>query len=210
MSSFFSLVADGQIESALFPGQDNIYCKFSFVYGPDWNVVSGLEEGLTQLAKAPTSSTFGEAAYATGNYARTCVWNFPVDISFKSTNPYGWPQLIVSVYGLDELGRDVVRGYGSLRLPITSGKHTLYVHTFVPLATSPINQFLSWMSGRLPEFMDSTFVAKNSGREVTRVKSQGAVKVQLNISTKGFERFGLQNSVGGSKKLNKGSVSMAA
>ncbi|KAI8854760.1 B9 domain-containing protein 1 [Chytridium lagenaria] len=155
MSSFFSLIVDGQVESALFPGQDNIYCKVSFVYGSDWNVISGLEEGLTQIAKAPTSATFGEAAYASGNYSRACVWNFPLEISFKSTNPYGWPQLIVSVYGLDEFGRDVVRGYGSIRLPIISGKHTLYVHTFVPVATSPMNQFLSWMSGRLPEFIDS-------------------------------------------------------
>ncbi|KAI8846463.1 b9 domain-containing protein 1-like protein [Chytridium lagenaria] len=180
MSSFFSLIVDGQVESALFPGQDNIYCKVSFVYGSDWNVISGLEE----------------AAYASGNYSRACVWNFPLEISFKSTNPYGWPQLIVSVYGLDEFGRDVVRGYGSIRLPIISGKHTLYVHTFVPVATSPMNQFLSWMSGRLPEFIDSALV-----------KSQGAVKLQLNISTKGFERFGLQNSNQGSRKFKGSNMS---
>ena len=38
------------------------------------------------------------------------------------SNAVGWPQLLVTVYGLDEFGRDVIRGYGSLRLPTTVGK----------------------------------------------------------------------------------------
>ncbi|KAJ3408252.1 B9 domain-containing protein 1 [Chytridiales sp. JEL 0842] len=188
-TSFFSLIVVGQIESALFPEFDNLYCKFSFEHGPDWVVVDGLEDGLTQLAKAPTSSTFSESMYSSGTFNRTCVWNFPLDIAFKSTNPYGWPQLVVSVYGLDDMGRDVVRGYGSVRLPLNSGKHTLYIPTFVPLATSPFNGFLSWMTGRLPEFLDSGFVSHNKGREVTRVHSQGTVKVVLSVATKEMEKF---------------------
>jgi len=30
----------GQIEKAHFPNFDNMYCKFSFVYGPDWEIVN--------------------------------------------------------------------------------------------------------------------------------------------------------------------------
>ncbi|KAJ3334206.1 B9 domain-containing protein 1 [Blyttiomyces sp. JEL0837] len=93
--TFFSVVVSGQIESAL-----------------------GLEDGLTQLAKTSSSATFSQEFYSTGTAARTTVWSFPVEVVFKSTNPYGWPQLVISVYGLDEFGRDVIRGYGSIRLPI--------------------------------------------------------------------------------------------
>ncbi len=50
------------------------------------------------------------------------MWNFPLDVTFKSTNPFGWPQLVVSVYGLDALGRDVVKGYGSIHLPTAAGR----------------------------------------------------------------------------------------
>ncbi|KAI9334511.1 B9 domain-containing protein 1 [Zopfochytrium polystomum] len=191
-SSSFSLVVVGQLESALFPDHDSLYCKFSFVYGPDWMVVSGLEDGLTQIAKAPTFATFSQSMYSTGTFSRTCVWNFPVDVVFKTTNPFGWPQMIVCVYGLDEFGRDVVRGYGSVRLPLQSGRHTLYVPTFVPIATSPLNGLLSWLTGRLPEFLDSRFVSHNKGREVTRVRSQGTIKIQLSVATKGMDAFGLQ------------------
>lgn len=32
------------------------------------------------------------------------------------------PQLVVSVYGLNMLGRDEVRGYGAVHLPISPGR----------------------------------------------------------------------------------------
>lgn len=50
------------------------------------------------------------------------VWNFPLDVTYKSTNAYGWPQLVVSVYGLDYMGRDVIKGYGCMHLPTCAGR----------------------------------------------------------------------------------------
>jgi B9 domain-containing protein 1 len=120
--------------------------------------------------------------------------------------------MVICIYGIDDFGRDVVRGYGSLRIPLNEGKHTLYIPTFVPIATSPLNGFLSvfvvyrkyeylatkiishkqWLAGKSPEFLDSSFVSHNKGREVTRVHSQGTVKVVVNIATKDMDRFGLQ------------------
>lgn len=50
------------------------------------------------------------------------VWNFPLDVTYKSTNAFGWPQLVVSVYGLDFLGRDVIKGYGCMHIPTCAGK----------------------------------------------------------------------------------------
>ncbi|KAI8830947.1 b9 domain-containing protein 1-like protein [Chytriomyces cf. hyalinus JEL632] len=192
--SFFSVTVTGQIESALYPYFDNLYCKYNFKYGPDWVVVSGLEDGLTQMARASTSTTFSQAMYSSGAFSRTCVWNFPIDVCFKSTNPFGWPQLVVCVYGLDEFGRDVVRGYGAVRLPLTAGRHVLYIPTVVPRATTPFNAFLSWATGRVPEYLDPNFIAQSKGREVTRVKSQGALKIVLDIATKEIDKFGLQVS----------------
>lgn len=49
----FLVSAVGQIEKAHFPDFDDMYCKYSFVYGPDWEIVAvsirhdavGLESG---------------------------------------------------------------------------------------------------------------------------------------------------------------------
>ncbi|KAI8612220.1 B9 domain-containing protein 1 [Chytriomyces sp. MP71] len=189
--TFFSVTAIGQIESALYPNFDNLYCKYSFKYGPDWVVVNGLEDGLTQMARSSSGGTFSQSMYSSGTFARPCVWNFPIDLCLKSTNAFGWPQLVVCVYGLDDIGRDVVRGYGAVRIPMVAGRHTLYIPTVVPLATSPFNHILSWATGRVPEYLDPNFVAQSKGREVTRVKSQGAIKVVLDIAIKDIDKFGI-------------------
>ena len=73
-----------------FPDFDHLYCKYSFVHGHDWAVTSGLEEGTTQISKR------------SGDARQLFVWNFPIDITFKSTNPFGceWGSHDVHVNGV--------------------------------------------------------------------------------------------------------------
>uniref|UniRef100_A0A8C0F008 B9 domain-containing protein 1 n=1 Tax=Bubo bubo TaxID=30461 RepID=A0A8C0F008_BUBBB len=112
-----------------FPGFDDLYCKFCFVYGQDWVPTAGLEEGISQItSKSEVAPT-------------TLVWNFPIDITFKSTNPSGWPQIVVSVYGPDFFGNDVVRGYGAFCAPHVCFRHTRTIAMFVPESTSRLQKF---------------------------------------------------------------------
>ncbi|XP_066833852.1 B9 domain-containing protein 1 isoform X2 [Anser cygnoides] len=138
----------------------------------------GLEEGISQItsksAVAPT----------------TLVWNFPIEITFKSTNPSGWPQIVVSVYGPDFFGNDVVRGYGAVHVPFTPGRHKRTIAMFVPESTSRLQKFTSWFTGRRPEFTDPKVVAQGEGREVTRVRSQGFVTISFNVVTKDMKKLG--------------------
>jgi B9 domain-containing protein 1 len=83
--------------------------KYSIVHGPDWSIVSGIEEGVSQLSKSNLESN------------SAVVWNFPVDVGFRSNNAFGWPQIVLSVYGMDTFGRDVIRGYGCVHLPMQPG-----------------------------------------------------------------------------------------
>ncbi|XP_063270157.1 B9 domain-containing protein 1 isoform X1 [Prinia subflava] len=185
--SVFLLAVSGEIESGEFPGFDDLYCKFSFVYGQDWVPTAGLEEGISQItSKSSVSPT-------------TLVWNFPIDITFKSTNPFGWPQIVLSVYGPDFFGHDVVRGYGAVHVPFVPGsfwgsplcsRHKRTIAMFVPESTSRLQQLTSWFTGRRPEFTDPKVVAQGEGREVTRVRSQGFVTVSFNVMTKDLHKLG--------------------
>ncbi|XP_072772062.1 B9 domain-containing protein 1 isoform X2 [Nerophis lumbriciformis] len=155
--SVFLLSVNGQIESADFPSYDNLYCKYCYVYGQDWIPTTGLEEGITQITCKGSQAS------------HKLIWNFPLDVTFKSTNPSGWPQLVVSVYGPDVFGNDVVRGYGATHIPITPGH---------------------WLMGRRPEYTDPKVVAQGEGREVTRVCSQGFVTVCFSIMMKDLKKLG--------------------
>ncbi|XP_064603683.1 B9 domain-containing protein 1-like [Liolophura sinensis] len=176
--SVFLVMVGGQIETAEFPEFDDIYCRYCFTYGPDWVITSGLEEGMSQMTKKSSDER------------QQFVWNFPIDVSFKSTNPSGWPQLIVHCYGLDFNGREVARGYGVCHVPITPGRHKRRLPMFVPESSSLLQKFTSWILGRRPEYVDPRVVSQGEGREVTRVRSQGHVIVSFNVVTKDMKKLG--------------------
>ena len=179
-SSAFFLALTGHIESASFQSNsDNLYCRYTFSFGQDWEIVHGIHSGLSQIARR-------RQVCATS----TIVWNFPLDVVFKSTNVYGWPRLAISVYGLDTFGRDVVRGYTSLLCPTSPGRYVKYVRTYIPVSPSVCQELINWVAGTMPEFYNSKFVTQGEGRAVTRVKSGGTIKVVLNITAKNLESFG--------------------
>ncbi|VDP13533.1 unnamed protein product, partial [Soboliphyme baturini] len=138
-----------------FPFISNVYCKYTFAYGQDWSVVAGIEDGITQLSHP------SQVATTRGQF----VFNFPLEITFSSTNPCGWPRLVLSCYGTDFFGHDVIRGYGATTLPVSPGSHKKTVPMFVPRSSSGFQAVFGWLLGRRPEFADPTFVAQCSNRE---------------------------------------------
>ena len=86
-----------------------------------------------------------------GSQDQSVIWNFPIDVTFKATNAFGWPRLALSVYGVDGMGRDVVRGYGSLLMPTSPGTHVKYVHMYRPINSSILQRFMAWVTGTHPE-----------------------------------------------------------
>ncbi|CAM9592636.1 unnamed protein product, partial [Discosporangium mesarthrocarpum] len=171
--SHFFVMCTGQIEHGEFGSMDNLYCRYSISFGSDWCIVHGLDTGLSQIARKGAGAD------------RSVVWNFPIDVTLKATNAFGWPRVALSVFRVDDMGRDVVVGYGSLLVPTQAGQHERFVHVYAPQASSLLQRFRSWLAGAYPEFFDSKFVAQGEGREVTRVKRTGVVKISLDVTTRG-------------------------
>lgn len=180
-SSSFYLSVKGQIINGLFPGKDNLYCKYCFFYGDDWQVISGQEENCSQIALKTSDSGFRS------------IWNLPIDVTFRSSNPFKWPSLVVSVYGSDFFGNDVVRGYGATHVPSISGHHERQIATFVPKSSSLLNAFQTWFTGKRAEFLDSRIVAQGNDRSIVRVSTQGMVTVAMDIILKDFHKHGYKN-----------------
>uniref|UniRef100_A0A8C6UMW7 B9 domain-containing protein 1 n=1 Tax=Neogobius melanostomus TaxID=47308 RepID=A0A8C6UMW7_9GOBI len=174
--SVFLLTVNGQIEGANFPEYDNLYCKYCYVYGHDWTPTSGLDEGITQIT-------------CKGSQSNKLIWNFPLETTFKSTSPSGWPQLVVSVYGPDVFGNDVVRGYGATHIPITP---ELMLQLYFLSRLSIMYLLLLYQA-----FTDHPHVCSRAHVEtsevhkvITRVRSQGFVTVSFQIMTKDMKKLG--------------------
>jgi B9 domain-containing protein 1 len=205
-SPSFKVIVTGQVESASFPSTtNNLYCRYVISHGEDWNVTHGVISGLSQIAQwqqqqvhllnlnsimTTSSNQYNDNMENNTHYSPTFVWNFPIEISFQSTNAYGWPRLSLALYGLDFLGRDVVRGYGSVTIPPSPGEYHLLVDMYRPISGSFCHQVMNWIHGTLPEYYETKFTAQGEGRAMTRVVSEGNVKVLLNVTVVDMKRFG--------------------
>ncbi|KAM3727399.1 B9 domain-containing protein [Dirofilaria immitis] len=173
--SNFIVLLNGQIDSAEFLSFDNFYCKYSYVYGIDWKQVSGIHEGLSARCERNHS---GDNSITVG---------MPLEATFASSNPFGWPQIVLSCYGTDFFGNDVVCGYGAVHIPTVPGRK---IALFVPEASTTLQRFIGWLTGRRAEFVDARIVASADGRHVTKVRSQGSMTITMDIILKDMKKYG--------------------
>lgn len=78
-SEYFFINITGQIDFAYYPiGFDGtrLFCRYDVVAGSDWELISGMSSGVTQNA-------------STGMTNEKVVFNMPLEMMFKSTNPFG-------------------------------------------------------------------------------------------------------------------------
>ena len=73
--------------------------------------MNGILNGVTQVAQRSAGPD------------PVLAFNFPLDVTLRATNVFGWPQLVVSMYGINLRGHFVVRGYGSTHVPTQPGRH---------------------------------------------------------------------------------------
>lgn len=143
----------GQIESAELVSASNVYCKYFYVYGPDWQQVAGLEEGISQTCYRSQNSRSNEITL-----------NTPLEGNFTSTNPFRWPQLVMSFYGQDLFGHDIIKGYAVTHLPTVPGRTKRSIPVFIPQTSTMIQKIIGFFTGRRAEFIDPRIIAESEDR----------------------------------------------
>lgn len=115
----------------------------------------------------------------------------PFEVGFRSRNPYGWPQLILTLVCPDFLGREIIKGYGIVHIPTQPGRHERTLHIFSPITSNVILEFLGVLAGQKAEIIQEAKVFQTGeGREIMRTKTEGIIKVVFNISNSDFENTG--------------------
>ena len=175
----FLVYVQGIIELGNFFDGDCINCKYDIEYGQDWELLNGLKTNQSQQA------------CRTEGQENIFVWNMPFEVSLRSTNPSGWPQLVVSCYCPDFFGREVLKAYGVCYFPTTNGSHERTLHMFSPMSSSEIINALGIFLGQKAEIINAPNVlSTGEGREVIRAESEGTVEVKFNVHITNMECFG--------------------
>ena len=184
---FFRLYVSGTIEYGNFINFGNmmgtlpIKIKNEFVYGKDWEKEDGNITGESQF------SYKGEGTY---NYYS---FNNQFEISFRSTNPFGWPQLVLSRCSVDDDGQQLVEGYGVVHVPASTGRHERRVHIFSTLQESGYFESIFGINNKKKNDVTtaSKVISSGQGREISRVRCDGWVKVVFQIGFRDMDKFGL-------------------
>ena len=142
---------------------DGLAIRYAFVKGDDWQVASGASEGHGQ---------FSFKASITHGAGKKMVWNLPYEVSFRSMNPSGWPQIVLYCIGKDSDGFEYVQAYGSSHVPTTPGVHNKQIRMFSPLETETVASYFGIQreSPGLPSsIINPRAIANSEGREYSRV-----------------------------------------
>ncbi|KAH0791031.1 B9 domain-containing protein 1 [Histomonas meleagridis] len=171
------VTVQGHINECTTTLSNELYCKYIFSYGKDWSIGQGSIEGVTQVVKRGSDNS--------------CVFNFPISVSFQSSQPFGWPQILIAIYGHNLFGNEMVVGYGASHIPLQPGHHEINIPLFVPASASMMQTIIGFFTGVSPEYVDLKFIANGANREVTKTKSQGQISVTFNVLMHGLQALEL-------------------
>ena len=169
--SFFYVTISGQINFGEFIDHDGLAVKYDFVAGPDWNIAGGDKSGQGQHA---FKSSYGSV------HAQRIVWNLPFEVTYRSMNPHGWPQIVIYCTYLDSDGDEYVKAYGCTHVPIQPGIVQKTVRMFTPIEHNRCLEFFGRFREGTGLFIDDPeLIAKAQGREISRVKAGGKVTFSM-------------------------------
>ena len=179
----------GQIEYGEFSSgeMDGLQAHYSFVAGEDWGVADGLTTGVGQYAFK-----------GQGRKLKKIIWNLPFELTYRTMNPFGWPQLVIYLTSKDAIeGDDNVQAYGSVHVPIQPGIHKKTVRMFTPVLSTSWLEFFGCFKegvekghGGAIHIDAPEIIAKAEGREVSRVKAGGKITVSMQVTQRNMERHG--------------------
>ncbi|KAK5641548.1 hypothetical protein RI129_010095 [Pyrocoelia pectoralis] len=166
----FLLMICGQIEyiDTFTSSGTTWHCKYEFVSGTDWKIVGGLHAGVSQIVNIVANDN-------------KVILNFPIEVVYKSTNPHGWPQIVISVYkGIN------LQGYGRAYMPFQAGLHKMKVSISTPLPSSLLGQ-IATAFGYQPELLQPTMLATTAGNNLIQMVSSGEASMLLNVMFQGLQ-----------------------
>ena len=96
--------------------------------------------------------------------------------------PTGWPQMVLYCIGKSSTGKEFIKAYGSVHIPISPGHHKLKIRMYCPIETKGIWEYFGWQKETegLSTLMENPkAVANPDGREVSRVMATGTITVTM-------------------------------
>ena len=122
------------------------------------------------------------------------IWNMPFEITYRSMNPFGWPQLVLTCINKNSEGAEYVKAFGSIHIPVSPGHYTKTVRMFSliqePGAISELLGINPLAEGLTTTISNPQAIANADGRQYSKVQATGKIVVSLNVLQRNMGRHG--------------------
>ncbi|AYU81569.1 b9 domain-containing protein 1 [Leishmania donovani] len=216
----FQVMVHGVLEGAECVEVGSMFARTQLFFGPDWAFLES-NSGYGEDAAAddddlvePTYSNNAEVVTQLSDCAKGPVPYFsftaPFEFALTSTNPFGWPQLVITLHTVEGAGGSTgkgaegndtqllgsgesIIGYGRCFIPMKSGYHTRKVPMMQLESTTSKQQLISFLTREKPVLRDLSFLCTGDDQVMLHARPlDGYVKLNFSVMINGMESSGFE------------------
>lgn len=217
LSKGFQVLVHGVVEGAECFEGDLLFARTQLFFGADWSFLtsSPLQEGRgcdESDVVYPTYNNNAEIVTQVSDRTQCPFayfsWAAPFEFALHSTNPHGWPQLVITLHSvtnkaqaLDAGGKDsahwgsgeVIIAYSRCFVPMTSGYHKKKVSIMQLENATKRHQLIGMLTREKPVLRDLSYLCRGDDRVVLTARPvEGHVKVTFSVMITGMEACGFE------------------
>ncbi|KAK7199632.1 b9 domain-containing protein 1 [Novymonas esmeraldas] len=220
----FQMMVHGVVEGAECVEVGCMFARTQLFFGPDWSFLES-NGGYGEDADAdadeeeedlvvPTYSNNAEVVTQLSDCAKGPIPYFsftaPFEFALTSTNPFGWPQLVITLHTVEGAGGgssknadgsdtqllgsgESIIGYGRCFVPMQSGYHTKKVPMMQLESSTPKQQLISLLTREKPVLRDLSFLCSGDDQVMLRARPlDGYVRLNFSVMINGMESAGFE------------------
>lgn len=107
----------------------------------------------------------GQGGSRNKNRDEKIVWNVAFDAIYRTLDIHGWPSLVMKFIGPDFYGNEIVKGYASVKIPVSPGSHDLKSYVFRPIQPKFFRSIFDSQKAEKQHEVDFKLISQGKGRE---------------------------------------------
>lgn len=218
----FQVLVHGVLEGAECVEVGSMFARTQLFYGPDWSFLeSGAgyggdgqeeEEGEEADLVVPTYSNNAEVVTQLSDCCKGPIPYFsftaPFEFALTSTNPFGWPQLVITFHTVEGSGVNAdkdgnekdkqllgsgesIVGYGRCYIPMKSGYFTKDVPMMQLEHATSQQAIIGLVTRQKPVLRDLSFLCTGDDQVMLRARPlEGYARLNFSVMINGMESCG--------------------
>lgn len=209
----FQLIVHGVVNGAECMEAEQMFIRTHLFFGADWSFIefsNGNASGGGDVVY-PTFNNNAEIITQLSDRALSPIPYFafsaPFEFALQSTNPYGWPQIVVTLHGVESKtdkksgdgsssqGVDEsVIGYGRCFVPMENGYHSRKVKVMQLEHCTNKQKLIGMVTGEKPILRDLSYLCRGDDRVVLASRPLAAhVDLTFSVVLNGMESCGFHS-----------------